>query len=154
MLHLKKQFVLICYRNLKILLPNRSRSIESCMNARLYVRPCSLIFMFLLSPNQFSVRIFGAFFFYQIEWERRNLQLKKCYYFLLGSHKNIFQFYLFNTTNSNIIFESSLCPGLFEIVVYFSGAENEFFNVARILRSRSTVWDYSSEFGAFQHFIE
>jgi hypothetical protein len=43
--------------------------VQACLEAWLNVVPGALVLVFFLSPDDFSVGIFGAFGFHQVVWE-------------------------------------------------------------------------------------
>lgn len=74
--------------------------------------------------------------------------------FSIGAKKNIkivvICSYLFNTRNGNFIINSQLSVGLDQVVIHFSGAEDEFLHPTGILRCLTFIGDYSSELGSWR----
>lgn len=58
--------------------------------------------------------------------------------------------YLFNTSNGNFIINSQLSVGLDQVVIHFSGAEDEFLHAAGVLGCLTFIGDYSSELGSWR----
>lgn len=54
-----------------------ARVVQAGLEARCNVVPCALVLVLLLGPDDFGVRVFGAFSFHQIVWERWDLKRNK-----------------------------------------------------------------------------
>ena len=98
------------------------------VETRLDKRPGAKVLVFLLDPNKFSVGVLGDFITDQIEWEGAEL---------------------FNTSNCHLAVHATFFPGLFQLVVDFTRAEDDFTHLRRIRRGLACIWDEALELCSF-----